>query len=83
MPKKIDIKISKSRLENQWITWTKNQLKKEAIRNGLLLQELLNLDSNEDQTLDNLSCGQICDFGFGATRNTRIHSFDSKIIRLI
>ena len=58
---KIDIKISKSRFENQWIAWTKKQLKKEATRNGLLLQELLNLDSNEDQTLDNLSCGQICD----------------------
>ena len=58
---KIDIKISKSRLENQWLAWTKNQLKKEATRNGLLLQELLNLDSNEDLTLDNLSYGQICD----------------------
>ena len=58
---KIDIKISKSRLENQWITWTKNQVKKEATRNGLLLQELFNLQSNKDQTLDNLSYGQICD----------------------
>ena len=58
---KIDIKISKSRLENQWITWTKNQLKKEAIRNGLLLQELIDLESNKDQTLDNLSYSQICD----------------------
>ena len=58
---KIDIKISKSRLENQWLAWTKNQLKKEAIRNGLLLQELFNLESSEDQTLDNLSYSQICD----------------------
>jgi hypothetical protein len=58
---KIDIKISKSRLENQWLAWTKNQLRKEATRNGLLLQELFNLESNEDQTLDNLSYGQICD----------------------
>jgi len=58
---KIDIKISKSRLENQWLAWTKNQLKKEATRNGLLLQELFNLKSNEDQTLDNLSYSQIFD----------------------
>ena len=58
---KISIKISKSQLENQWVAWTKNQLKKEAMRNGLLLQDLLNLESNEEQTLDNLSCSQIID----------------------